>query len=156
LIQAPFFLRCDQLNNIFDLVAYIRIMLRKYMRIVFLSVFALLSSGIVATLHMCQSEIRGLEWFAGESKKCPCDKQKDMDDGCCDTLVVHFEQDDATPSSQPAVPTDSIVGELDMPHVYEIENDDFPNSSLGLQAREPVPIVPIWLSNQSLRIPDAC
>ncbi len=130
-------------------------MLRTYTRIVFLFVFALLSSGAVATMHLCQNEIRGLEWFSGESKKCPCNKQ-DMDNACCDTLVIHFDQDDATPISIPAIPSDSVVGEIEPSHMLEVEANDFVNSSLGLQASEPVPIVPIWLTNQSLRIPDAC
>jgi len=130
-------------------------MLRKFSRIVILAVFTLLSSGVVATLHMCQNQVKGLEWFSGESKKCPCDK-KDMKDGCCDTLVIHYDQDDATPSAAPAIPADTAIADIALPNSTHLEADDFPRSSLGLQAREPVPIVPIWLSNQSLRIPDAC
>ncbi len=130
-------------------------MLRKMYRIGFMVVFALLSSGVVATLHLCQNEIRGLEWFSGESQKCPCNKQ-DMEEGCCDTLVIHYDQEDAAPSAQPAVPADTATAESEPLRAVDVERDDFPRSSLGLQAREPVPIVPLWLSNQSLRIPDAC
>lgn len=130
-------------------------MLRTYTRIVFLFVFALLSSGVVATMHMCQNEIRGLEWFSEESKKCPCNKQ-DMDKDCCDTMIIQYDQNDATPVSQPAIPSDSSIGEIKSTHALEVEVVEFVKSSLGLQASEPVPIVPIWLSNQSLRIPDAC
>lgn len=130
-------------------------MLRKIMRIVFLTVFALLSSGVVATLHLCQDQIKGLEWFAGDTDPCPCDKS-DMEDGCCDTLIVHYDQNDAATSAQPAVPADSIIGEIKALLFDHDDTDDFLNSSLGLQAREPVPLIPIWLSNQSLRIPDAC
>ncbi len=125
------------------------------MRIVFLAVFTLLSSGVVATLHMCQNQVKGLEWFSGESKKCPCNKME-MNDGCCDTLVIHYDQEDATPTSTPAIPSDSAIADIELPSSIRIDSDDFPTSSLGIQAREPVPIVPIWLSNQSLRIPDAC
>lgn len=130
-------------------------MLRKTIRIVILTVFALLSSGVVATLHLCQDQIKGLEWFAGDTDPCPCDKS-DMEDGCCDTLIVHYDQNDAATSAQPAVPADSIIGEIKALLFDHDDTDDFLNSSLGLQAREPVPLIPIWLSNQSLRIPDAC
>lgn len=130
-------------------------MLRKIMRIVFLTVFALLSSGVVATLHLCQDQIKGLEWFAGDTDPCPCDKS-DMMDACCDTLIVHYDQNDAATTAQPAVPADSIIGEIKALLFDHDDTDDFLNSSLGLQAREPVPLIPIWLSNQSLRIPDAC
>jgi hypothetical protein len=125
------------------------------MRVAFLVVFTLLSSGVVATLHMCQDQVRGLEWFSGESKKCPCNK-KDMNDGCCDTLVIHYDQDDATPAAAPAIPSDTPIGIIDSPKGIDIDLNTFRRSSLVLQAIEPVPIVPIWLSNQSLRIPDAC
>lgn len=74
-------------------------MLRKIMRIVFLTVFALLSSGVVATLHLCQDQIKGLVWFAGDTDPCPCDKS-DMMDACCDTLIVHYDQNDAATSAQ--------------------------------------------------------
>lgn len=131
------------------------IMLRKAIRVIFLTIFALLSSGVVATLHLCQDQIKGLEWFAEDAKKCPCDKS-DMEDTCCDTLIVHYDQNDATTSVQPAVPTDSIIGEIKAILLDYDDSDDYLNSSLGLQAREPVPLIPIWLSNQSLRIPDAC
>lgn len=132
-----------------------RIMLRKAIRIVFLTVFALLSSGVVATLHLCQDQIKGLEWFAGETAPCPCN-ESDMEDGCCDTLIVQHNQDEAATQVLPEVPADSIVGEIKAILFDQDDTDDFLNSSLGLQAREPVPLIPIWLSNHSLRIPDAC
>ena len=79
-----------------------------------------------------------------------------MNDGCCDTLVIHYDQDDATPAAAPAIPSDTPIGIIDSPKGIDIDLNTFRRSSLVLQAIEPVPIVPIWLSNQSLRIPDAC
>jgi hypothetical protein len=130
-------------------------MLSKYMRIFFLVAFTLLSSGAVATLHMCQDQVKGMEWFSGESKKCPCNK-KDMKDGCCDTLLIQFEQDDATPTVTPAIPSDAPVGVVEAPKNFRLELKHKPVSSMGVQAMELVPIVPLWLSNHSLRIPEAC
>ena len=123
--------------------------------ILFAAVFTLLSSGAIATLHLCQDQVMGLEWFSGESKKCPCDKEP-MDEGCCDVLVIHYDQDDAAPTAATAIPSDLPLGVMESPKGTDSKLYREHRSSLVLQAKEPVPLVPIWLSNQSLRIPDAC
>jgi hypothetical protein len=130
-------------------------MVQKMTRIMVLAVFALLSTGVVATVHLCQDQIKGLAWFSSEKKTCPCPDTDDMS-GCCDTLLVHFEHDDVAPSAPTAIPADLIVGTVEPIITPVTKVNQSARSSMMEQVRAPDSVIPRWLLYGDLRIPDAC
>src|SRR5690606_22843026 len=114
------------------------------------------SSGVIATVHMCQDQVKGLAWFSSEEKTCPCPDKSDDMPGCCDTLVVQFEHDDIAPSTPTAIPTDLIVGDIEPIITPVTVVNPSTRSSMMAQARAPDTVIPKWLLYGDIRIPDGC
>lgn len=131
-------------------------MAQKLTRIIVLSVFALLSTGVMASVHLCQDQIRGLEWFSTDTKTCPCPDTSEEMPGCCDTHVVQFEHDDVAPSAPTAIPADLIVGDIEPIITPVTIVNQSARSSMMEQARVPDTVIPRWLLYGDLRIPDGC
>lgn len=128
---------------------------RRIFHILFTAVFALLASGFVASVHLCQDQVKSLDWFSGEQKRC-CDKNDPNHDAdCCDTLTLQFQQDDASMAPAPDLRTPQPSGEVEPFPVFDTVSDTTNEPPMAVQARDPVPRAPLWLQYQELRIPDA-
>lgn len=129
-------------------------MLRPVFHIFFTLVFALLASGTMASVHLCQNQVKGWDFFSAETESCSKCQKSDRESSCCDTLTLQFEQNEASVTVSPTLSDPVPVAEVE-PFPLSVLSVDIPRApSLNEQIHDPAPPVPLWLRHNELRIPD--
>lgn len=129
-------------------------MLRRALHILFTAVFALLASGFVASVHLCQDQVKSLDWFSADAERCCNKKTADHDADCCSTLTLQFEQDKASMAPSPELRAPQPTGDVEPFPVIDTVSETTNEPPMAVQARDPIPRAPLWLQYQELRIPD--